>query len=247
MRYGIVAFSLFGLAIASTGCSRDAVDVDFSADAGRAIRFEGRCGDATRAVPGDPADGKVPVYWCDGDAVSVACAQATPSVGRYVLTCPDEFSVSASFGSGDLQQWGEGLHDFYAFSPADAPDLEISGDGTVKASLPSVQECRDGLLDPALLYLASAEEGISPESSVVTLHFRPVVTLLDISFAASEATEVRQIVVRSTQAGEKLAGTFVYDLGADRLGRVDGGSNVVAVRMLQSDGTPGVKLAAGES
>ena len=71
MRYGIVAFSLFGLAIASTGCSRDAVDVDFSADAGRAIRFEGRCGDATRAVPGDPADGKVPVYWCDGDAVSV--------------------------------------------------------------------------------------------------------------------------------------------------------------------------------
>ena len=247
MRYGIVAFSLFGLAIASTGCSRDAVDVDFSADAGRAIRFEGRCDDATRAVPGDPADGKVPVYWCDGDAVSVACAQATPSVRRYVLTCPDEFSVSASFGSGDSQQWGEGLHDFYAFSPADAPDLEISGDGTVKASLPSVQECRDGLLDPALLYLASAEEGISPESSVVTLHFRPVVTLLDISFAASEATEVRQIVVRSTQAGEKLAGTFVYDLGADRLGRVDGGSNVVAVRMLQSDGTPGVKLAAGES
>ena len=55
----------------------------------------------------------------------------------------------------------------------------------MKASLPSVQECRDGLLDPALLYLASAEEGISPESSVVTLHFRPVVTLLDISFAAS--------------------------------------------------------------
>ena len=204
MRYGIVAFSLFGLAIASTGCSRDAVDVDFSADAGRAIRFEGRCDDATRAVPGDPADGKVPVYWCDGDAVSVACAQATPSVRRYVLTCPDEFSVSASFGSGDSQQWGEGLHDFYAFSPADAPDLEISGDGTVKASLPSVQECRDGLLDLALLYLASAEEGISPE-------------------------------------------TFVYDLGADRLGRVDGGSNVVAVRMLQSDGTPGVKLAAGES
>lgn len=100
MRYGIVAFSLFGLAIASTGCSRDAVDVDFSADAGRAIRFEGRCDDATRAVPGDPADGKVPVYWCDGDAVSVVCAQATPSVGRYVLTCPDEFSVSASFGSG---------------------------------------------------------------------------------------------------------------------------------------------------
>ena len=71
MRYGIVAFSLFGLAIASTGCSRDAVDVDFSADADRAIRFEGRCDDATRAVPGDPADGKVPVYWCDGDAVSV--------------------------------------------------------------------------------------------------------------------------------------------------------------------------------
>ena len=90
MRYGIVAFSLFGLAIASTGCSRDAVDVDFSADAGRAIRFEGRCDDATRAVPGDPADGKVPVYWCDGDAVSVVCAQATPSVGRYVLT-PDIF------------------------------------------------------------------------------------------------------------------------------------------------------------
>ena len=90
MRYGIVAFSLFGLAIASTGCSRDAVDVDFSADADRAIRFEGRCDDATRAVPGDPADGKVPVYWCDGDAVSVACAQATPSVGRYVLT-PDIF------------------------------------------------------------------------------------------------------------------------------------------------------------
>ena len=119
MRYGIVAFSLFGLAIASTGCSRDAVDVDFSADADRAIRFEGRCDDATRAVPGDPADGKVPVYWCDGDAVSVACAQATPSVGRYVLTCPDEFSVSASFGSGDSQQWGGGLHDFYAFSPAD--------------------------------------------------------------------------------------------------------------------------------
>ena len=59
MRYGIVAFSLFGLAIASTGCSRDAVDVDFSADADRAIRFEGRCDDATRAVPGDPADGKV--------------------------------------------------------------------------------------------------------------------------------------------------------------------------------------------
>lgn len=137
MRYGIVAFSLFGLAIASTGCSRDAVDVDFSADADRAIRFEGRCDDATRAVPAIP-----PTERCRSiGATATPCrslgAQATPSVGRYVLTCPDEFSVSASFGSGDSQQWGGGLHDFYAFSPADAPDLEISGDGTVKASLPS--------------------------------------------------------------------------------------------------------------
>lgn len=117
----------------------------------------------------------------------------------------------------------------------------------MKASLPSVQECRDGLLDPALLYLGFCRRGNLARVFGRDVAFRPVVTFCDISFAASEATEVRQIVVRSTQAGEKLAGTFVYDLGADRLGRVDGGSNVVAVRMLQSDGTPGVKLAAGES
>lgn len=205
MRYGIVVFSLFGLAIASTGCSRDAVDVDSSADAGRAIRFEGRCDDATRAVPGDPADGKVPVYWCDGDAVSVACAQATPSVGRYVLTCPDEFSVSASFGSGDSQQWGEGLHDFYAFSPADAPDLEISGDGIVKASLPSVQECRDGLLDPALLYLGFCRRG-----NLARVFGR------DVAFPAGR--DVARHLVRGVRGDRGAADCGAFDAGRRETG-----------------------------
>lgn len=228
------------------GCSRDTAGDYAAGDAGQPIRFEGTY-DATRVALGDPADGKVPVYWRDGDAVRVSCAKAMPAVNRYTLTCADEFSVSASFGSSGSQQWGEGLHDFYAFSPADAPDLEIPGDGTVKALLPSVQECRDGAYDPDLLYLAAAEEQIEPGADAVRLRFRPVVTLLDITFEASEATEVRQIVVRSTQSNENLAGKFTYDLRTNRLGEITEASNVVSVRMLQADGTPGVTLAAGET
>lgn len=228
------------------GCSRDTAGDYAAGDAGQPIRFEGTY-DATRVALGDPADGKVPVYWRDGDAVRVSCAKAMPAENRYTLTCADEFSVSASFGSSGSQQWGEGLHDFYAFSPADAPDLEIPGDGTVKALLPSVQECRDGAYDPDLLYLAAAEEQIEPGADAVRLRFRPVVTLLDITFEASEATEVRQIVVRSTQSNEKLAGKFTYDLRTNRLGEITEASNVVSVRMLQADGTPGVTLAAGET
>lgn len=246
MKNLIIAASVLGWVMVCAGCSRDTAGDCAAGDAGQPIRFEGTY-DATRVALGDPADGKVPVYWRDGDAVRVSCAKAMPAVNRYTLTCADEFSVSASFGSSGSQQWGEGLHDFYAFSPADAPDLEIPGDGTVKALLPSVQECRDGAYDPDLLYLAAAEEQIEPGADAVRLRFRPVVTLLDITFEASEATEVRQIVVRSTQSNENLAGKFTYDLRTNRLGEITEASNVVAVRMLQADGTPGVKLSAGET
>lgn len=246
MKNLIIAASVLGWVMVCAGCSRDTAGDYAAGDAGQPIRFEGTY-DATRVALGDPADGKVPVYWRDGDAVRVSCAKAMPAVNRYTLTCADEFSVSASFGSSGSQQWGEGLHDFYAFSPADAPDLEIPGDGTVKALLPSVQECRDGAYDPDLLYLAAAEEQIEPGADAVRLRFRPVVTLLDITFEASEATEVRQIVVRSTQSNENLAGKFTYDLRTNRLGEITEASNVVSVRMLQADGTPGVTLAAGET
>lgn len=235
------------LAIAGSGCSGDAADIRSAGLSGRAVRFEGVCDDATRVALGDPSAGKVPVYWRNGDVVHVTCAQATPAVCRYSLTCADESSVSASFDTADPQQWGEGLHDFYAFSPADAPGLEIPGDGTVKATLPSIQEYRGGAYDSDLLYLAAAEERIAAEAGTVQLRFRPVVTLLDITFEASEATLVRQIVVRSTQPNEKLAGTFTYDLQSNRLGAVTDASGVVVVRMLQADGTPGVALAKGET
>ena len=133
MRYGIVVFFVqVGDRVGDVPVMRS-----MSIDAGRAIRFEGRC-DATRAQ-GDPADGKVPVYCCDGDAVSVACAQATPSVGRYVLTSPDEFSVSNSCQLGFAAV--EGLHDFYAFSPAGCSRILKYRETVSKASLPSVQEC----------------------------------------------------------------------------------------------------------
>ena len=154
MKNSIIIGLLFGWTIVCAGCSRDTADEAAAGDAGQPIHFEGTC-DATRAALGDPADGKVPVYWRNGDIVHLSCAQAAPAVSRYTLTCADDHSVSASFDTDGSQQWGEGLHDFYAFSPADTPRLEISGDGVLKASLPSVQECRGGAYDPRLLYLAA--------------------------------------------------------------------------------------------
>lgn len=106
---------------------------------------------------------------------------------------------------GDSQQWGGGLHDFYAFSPADAPDLEISGDGTVKASLPSVQECRDGLLDPALLYLGFCRRG-----NLARVFGR------DVAFPAGR--DVARHLVRGVRGDRGAADRGAFDAGRRETG-----------------------------
>ena len=162
---------------------------------------------STRTVYGDRTDTGVPVYWDpNGDEVAIFCLQTSQPESHLVnyLVKPQEGNANLSASVerlGDIGlQWGkEDEHRFYAFYPASAVkgSDEENQTGMITANIPVTQmptSWREGELNGAKTYFGvpnmdyaymyaftSQKKSETPEGTPIDLHFKNLVTVIDIT------------------------------------------------------------------
>lgn len=171
---------------------------------------------STRTVYGDRNDKGVPVYWDpNGDEVAIFCLQTSQPESHLVkyLVKPQEGNayLSASVERlGDIGlQWGkEDEHRFYAFYPASAVkgSDEENQTGKITANIPVTQmptSWREGELNGAKTYFGvpnmdyaymyaftSQKKSETPEGTPIDLHFKNLVTVIDITVQGPESGSI---------------------------------------------------------
>ena len=172
---------------------------------------------STRTVYGDRTDTGVPVYWDpNGDEVAIFCLQTSQPESHLVnyLVKPQEgnnANLSASVERlGDIGlQWGkEDEHRFYAFYPASAVkgSDEENQTGMITANIPVTQmptSWREGVLNGAKTYFGvpdmdyaymyaftSQKKSETPEGTPIDLHFKNLVTVIDITVQGPESGSI---------------------------------------------------------
>lgn len=172
---------------------------------------------STRTVYGDRTDTGVPVYWDpNGDEVAIFCLQTSQPESHLVnyLVKPQEgnnANLSASVERlGDIGlRWGkEDEHRFYAFYPASAVkgSDEENQTGMITANIPVTQmptSWRKGTLndvetyfgvpdmDYAYMYaFTSQKKSETPEGTPINLHFKNLVTVIDITVQGPESGSI---------------------------------------------------------
>lgn len=172
---------------------------------------------STRTVYGDRTDTGVPVYWDpNGDEVAIFCLQTSQPESHLVnyLVKPQEgnnANLSASVERlGDIGlQWGkEDEHRFYAFYPASAVkgSDEENQTGMITANIPVTQmptSWREGELNGVTTYFGvpdmdyaymyaftSQKKSETPEDTPIDLHFKNLVTVIDITVQGPESGSI---------------------------------------------------------
>lgn len=171
---------------------------------------------STRTVYGDRTGTGVPVYWDpNGDEVAIFCLQTSQPESHLVnyLVKPQEgkANLSASVERlGDIGlQWGkEDEHRFYAFYPASAVkgSDEENQTGMITANIPVTQmptSWREGELNGAKTYFGvpdmdyaymyaftSQKKSETPEGTPIDLHFKNLVTVIDITVQGPESGSI---------------------------------------------------------
>lgn len=168
---------------------------------------------STRTVYGDRTGSGVPVYWDpNGDEVAIFCLQTSQPESHLVnyLVKPQEGNANLSASVerlGDIGlQWGkEDEHRFYAFYPASAVkgSDEENQTGMITANIPVTQmptSWREGELNGAKTYFGvpdmdyaymyaftSQKKSETPEGTPIDLHFKNLVTVIDITVQGPES------------------------------------------------------------
>ena len=171
---------------------------------------------STRTVYGDRTATGVPVYWDpNGDEVAIFCLQTSQPESHLVkyLVKPQEGNATLSASVerlGDIGlQWGkEDEHRFYAFYPASAVKGSDEEDrtGMITANIPVTQmptSWRKGELnglptyfgvpdmDYAYMYaFTSQKKSETPEGTPIDLHFKNLVTVIDITVQGPESGSI---------------------------------------------------------
>ena len=186
-----------------------------SGDADEEASVQGKIG--TRTVYGERTSSGVPVYWKpEGDEVAIFCLQTSQPADHLVnyLVKPQEGEgyqhLSASVEKLDDVglQWGTSdEHRFYAFYPASAVKGSDEEDqtGKITANIPVTQQPTSweegelngvktyfGLpnMDYAYMYAyTSQKKSETPEGTAIDLHFKNLVTVLDITVQGPESGE----------------------------------------------------------
>lgn len=210
----------------------------------------GNAGSGSRTVYGEKGEGYQVINWEEGDLIRIACAQAEQAKeADYAVSGITEGSTSGDKESSastltkqsDGLQWGTGEHTFYAVYPSPAhfdvtdndqqPHTQLNGN-MVSGVLASVQNPKDGgtwngtqyVLNPDMdqAYMAArahydaAKEG----GEGVTLHFKPLVTAIEVEVKAGEinpnTTTVKTLTLTSLRlrsaSGKNLVGKFSADI-----------------------------------
>lgn len=186
-----------------------------SGDADEEVSAQSKVG--TRTVYGERTSTGVPVYWKpEGDEVAIFCLQTSQPADHLVkyLVKPQEgegkqhLSASVEKLEDVGLQWGTSdEHRFYAFYPASAVKGSDEEDqtGKITANIPVTQQPTSweegelngvktyfGLpnMDYAYMYAyTSQKKSETPEGTAIDLHFKNLVTVLDITVQGPESGE----------------------------------------------------------
>lgn len=188
----------------------------------------------TKTIYGTPdaVSRTFPVYWEDGDEITIYCPQASMPVtklARYRISAPttEPYSSTATavtrIGDAGLQWGSEDLHKFYAFYPSSGVKGTEST-GFFDLEIPVNQDVKKFYLDKdgnwqadvdtelALMYAYRGQKkSNTPEETNIDLHFKPLSTILEIVVQgpanANEALTLTNINVETTD-GTPIVGQF---------------------------------------
>lgn len=222
-----------------TSCSEEEI-VKVSAQTGEPIRFAATARVAgTRTVYGEQAaDMSWPLYWVDGDKVTVNCPQAQTIEGKnntadYIVSGADGTNVYTVQGEG--LYWGaEDTHNFYEAYPA--ANVQEIKDGVLTATMPETQTPTlvNGYyvdMNAALMAGATSCQRSSLSAGGVELPFEPIFTAVDITISASpnQDFELKSITVANISTADSpapVAGSFTYNYATKKYTTVDVKNNV---------------------
>lgn len=227
-----IIYSSFAVAlVALSSCSDELVENPAApAQTGDEITFGSSLTDVqTRTIYGeDPVNGAYPVYWEDGDQISIYCPEAAQgNLVSYKIT-PNERDATISSAVTKVNadqaglQWGQQeTHHFSAIYPAD----KITGvqDGKLTASIPVDQTPTEWKYDAATktwtgiastdyAYMWAYGTHNKSEGGDVALEFHPWVTILDVEITGPESGQMKMssVQIRSNDY-ETLNGEFQID------------------------------------
>lgn len=227
-----IIYSSFAVAlVALSSCSDELVENPAApAQTGDEITFGSSLTDVqTRTIYGeDPVNGAYPVYWEDGDQISIYCPEAAQgNLVNYKIT-PDQYNATTSSAVTKVNadqaglQWGQQeTHHFSAIYPAD----KITGvqDGTLTASIPVDQTPTEwkydettktwtGIASTDYAYMWAYNTHNKSEGGDVALEFHPWVTILDVEITGPESGQMKMssVQIRSNDY-ETLNGEFQID------------------------------------
>lgn len=273
---------LGALIIASTSCKND--DIDYGpAATGDEIQFSANhadykfAGSESRTIYGERNGNSYPVYWVNNDEIGIFCPQAANSQHtpnnefHYKVVVDSETSSSGTLAKINMGenglQWGtEDDHHFYAIYPASASKGGVSAT-QVKCSIPVRQDPVsikfDGTtytaypnMNYAYMYAHSKASRLTEGNKPITLDFKPLVTVLEITVNGPKASTVSgdsyQVSQVSIRSNENIAGEFLLTIDENfgdedgKCTQVDKGtvSNLITIPTYQ-DGKP-VTLKTGQ-
>lgn len=170
---------------------------------------------------GDYQHGYFPVYWEDGDNITILCPQASNGtrVDYTITPLEDDKTTSADVTKLDPDkaglQWNGNVdeHEFFAFYPAEAIRGEaVPDDGIVTVNIPVEQdpvrwEKRDdntwvGIANTDYAYMWAynkVKKSETPQGTSIPLPFKPMTTVLEITVNGpkSGSQAVSQVTVTS--------------------------------------------------
>ena len=227
-----IIYSSFAAAlVALSSCSDELVENPAApAQMGDEITFGSSLTDVqTRTIYGeDPVNGAYPVFWEDGDQISIYCPEAAQgNLVNYKIT-PDPKNKTTSSAVTRVNpdqaglQWGQQeTHHFSAIYPAD----KITGvqDGTLTASIPVDQTPTEwkydettktwtGIASTDYAYMWAYNTHNKSDGGDVKLEFHPWVTILDVEITGPESGQMKMssVQIRSNDY-ETLNGEFQID------------------------------------
>lgn len=237
-------------------------------------------GGKTRTIYGPISEDKktYPIYWVNNDEIGIFCPQAANSEHtpnhefHYKVVVDNETSSTGTLAKINMGenglQWGTAdEHHFYAIYPASASEGGVSAT-QVKCSLPVRQDPvsiefneETGTytaypnMNYAYMYAHSKASRLKEGDKPITLDFKPLVTVLEITVNGPDGTvsgnsyQVSQVSIRSN---ENIAGEFLLTIDENfgdedgKCTQVDNGtvSNLITIPTYQ-DGKP-VTLKTGQ-
>lgn len=170
---------------------------------------------------GDYQHGYFPVYWEDGDNITILCPQASNGTRVDYTITPLEDDKTTSADVAKLYpdkaglQWGaKDEHEFFAFYPAEAIRGEaVPDDGIVTVNIPVEQDpvrwepqadgkTWVGIADTDHAYMWAynkVKKSETPQGTAISLPFKPMTTVLEITVNGpkSGSQAVSQVTVTS--------------------------------------------------